>query len=77
MVQECSHDIDTFDIDIELRPDYYGDNLATIERAKSHLSERLVSVLGIKPTLHIVEPGSIERSMGKAKHVDDKRKFKN
>ena len=71
------NNIDTFDIDIELRPDYYGDNLATIERAKSHLSERLVSVLGIKPTLHIVEPGSIERSMGKAKHVDDKRKFKN
>ena len=37
------------------------------------LYDRLVSVCGIKPNIHILPPGTIERSNGKAKHVNDKR----
>jgi phenylacetate-CoA ligase len=69
--------VDTFDIDVELRPDVYQDDVARILKLKDRLVGRLVSVLGIKPVIHIVEPNTIERSMGKAKHVNDKRKFKN
>jgi hypothetical protein len=36
-----------------------------------------VSLTGIKPNIHIQPPGTIERSTGKAKHVNDKRDFSN
>ena len=68
--------MDTFDIDVELREEYYTDDIAAINRLRDRLVGRIVSVIGIKPMIHIVEPGGIERSMGKAKHVNDKRKLK-
>ena len=39
------------------------------------IANRLQSVVGIQPDVKIVEPRSIERSMGKAKHVIDNRKL--
>ena len=41
------------------------------------LYDRLVSLTGIKPNIHIQPPGTIQRSTGKAKHVNDKRDFSN
>ena len=70
------NNVDTFDIDVELRPEYYSDDMNAIVALRSKLQGRLQSVLGIKPTLHIVEPNSIARSQGKAKHVIDKRLLK-
>lgn len=69
------NNVDTFDIDVELRPEVYQDDPSHIFKLKDRLVGRLVSVLGIRPVIHIVEPGTIERSQGKAKHVCDKRKF--
>jgi phenylacetate-CoA ligase len=69
------NNIDTFDIDVELGFDHYTDSMDPLQQLKLRLTDNLVSVLGIKPNIHIVEPGSIERSMGKAKHVLDKRTF--
>ena len=67
--------VDTFDIDVELGLEHYADSMDPLHRLKLRLTDNLVSVLGIKPAIHIVEPGSIERSTGKAKHVIDKRTF--
>ena len=69
------NNVDTFDIDVELREEFYSDDIASIQRLADKLVGRIVSVIGIKPKIHIVEPGSITRSMGKAKHVNDKRKL--
>ncbi|MBO4331715.1 MAG: phenylacetate--CoA ligase [Paludibacteraceae bacterium] len=71
------NNVDTFDIEVELRPEFYGESMDKLLHIKDRLVGRLVSVLGIKPVVHIVEPNSIERSMGKAKHVLDKRKLSN
>lgn len=40
------------------------------------LYDRIVSMVGIKPNIHIKEPGQIQRSNGKAKHVNDKRNLR-
>lgn len=71
------NNVDTFDIDIELRPEFYSDDKEKILELKNRLVARLVSVIGIKPNLRIVEPNTITRSQGKAKHVLDKRVFQN
>lgn len=67
------NNIDVFQVDVELRPEYYGDAMGKMLRLKDRLVGRLVSVLGIRPEIRIVEPNSITRSQGKAKHVLDKR----
>jgi phenylacetate-CoA ligase len=40
---------------------------------KKKLSDKLKSVLSISADVKLMEPNSIERSMGKSKHVIDKR----
>lgn len=69
------NNVDTFDVDVELRPEFSSADDATKKQLKDKLVNRLVSVLGIKPNLNLVEPNTIERSQGKAKHVNDKRKL--
>ena len=67
--------MDTFQIQVELRQDYYSDEMNKILALKKKIASRLQSVTGLKPDIKIVEPRSIERSQGKAKHVIDNRKL--
>ena len=64
---------DTFDLDVELREDYFSPNPAKQMYFIKPLYDRLVSVCGIKPNIHILPPGTIQSSIGKAKHVNDNR----
>lgn len=67
---------DSFDLDVELRAEYFSPNPAKQMPYIKPLYDRIVSLVGIKPNIHIKEPGQITRSIGKAKHVEDKRNFK-
>ncbi len=66
---------DTFDLDVELRTEFFSPNPSKQMPFIKPLYDRIVSLVGIKPNIHIKEPGSIERSTGKAKHVKDLRNF--
>lgn len=66
---------DTFQIQVEVRPEYYSDEMNKMIALKNKIAARMQSVIGLKPDIKIVEPRSIERSTGKAKHVIDNRKF--
>jgi len=68
---------DTFDLDVELKADYFSADPQDQMKFIKPLYDRIVSMTGIKPNIHIRPPYAIERSMGKAKHVLDKRDFKN
>lgn len=68
---------DMFDLDVELREEYFSPNPAKQMPFIKPLYDRIVSLVGIKPNIHILPPGTIQRSIGKAKHVNDKRKFQN
>ena len=67
--------MDTFLIHVELRQEYYSDEMSKMLALKKKIATRLHAVLGLQPDIKILEPRSIERSMGKAKHVFDNRKF--
>ncbi len=67
---------DTFDLDVELKPQFFGTDPADQMKYIKPLYDRIVSLVGIKPNIHILPPFGIERSNGKAKHVNDKRKLK-
>jgi phenylacetate-CoA ligase len=66
---------DTFDIQVEVKPEYYTDRITELASLKKRITARVQSVVGISPNIKIVEPNTIERSMGKAKHAIDHRKF--
>ena len=66
---------DMFDLDVELREEFFSPNPGKQMPFIKPLYDRLVSLTGIKPNIHIQPPGTIQRSTGKAKHVNDKRDF--
>jgi phenylacetate-CoA ligase len=69
------NNIDTFQVQVELRPEYYSDEMNRMLAIKNKVAARMQSVLGIQPDIRIVEPRTLERSQGKAKHVIDNRKL--
>ena len=66
---------DTMELKVEVRPEYYTDEINGVLALKKMLTSRLQSVLGLGVDVKLVEPKSIERSTGKAKRVIDKRKL--
>jgi phenylacetate-CoA ligase len=66
---------DTFQVQVEVRQEFYSDEMNKMLALKKKIASHLQSVIGLHPDIKIVEPRSIERSQGKAKHVIDKRKF--
>lgn len=66
---------DTMELRVEVRQDYYSDEINKMTALKKRLVSRLQSVLGLGVNVKLAEPRSIERSTGKAKRVIDNRKL--
>ena len=66
---------DTFDVNVEMTPDMFTDNVGEIQARKKVLEDGLRSMLGIKAKVNLVAPKSIARSEGKAVRVIDRRKI--
>lgn len=66
---------DTLDVHVEMNEDMFSDTVAVIKQNEVQLEAELRSLLGISAKVKLVAPGTIERSMGKAKRVEDKRKL--
>ena len=66
---------DTLDVQVEMTPDLFTDNVGEIEALQKQLVAGMQSMLGIKANVTLVAPKSIARSEGKAVRVIDKRKL--
>ena len=66
---------DRMELKVEVRPEYYSDEINKMLALKKKITSRLQSVLGLGVDVKLVEPRSIERSVGKAKRVIDNRKL--
>jgi len=66
---------DTLDVQVEMTPEMFTDNMGEIQARQNVLVEGLKSMLGIKAKVTLVAPKSIVRSEGKAVRVIDKRKI--
>lgn len=75
LIVERINNTDKMQLDVEVRQEFYSDAINTMVQLKKRVASRLQSVLGLSVDVHLVEPKSIERSTGKAKHVIDKRDF--
>ncbi|MDR1859555.1 MAG: phenylacetate--CoA ligase [Bacteroidales bacterium] len=75
LVVDRVNNLDTLEVQVEVNEKFYSDEMTKMLELKKRITHRLQSVLGITPDVKLVEPRSIERSQGKAKRVNDKRKL--
>ena len=76
MVVDRVNLLDTLEVQVEVRRDYFSDELGTMLQLKKKLADKLKSILSISANVRLMEPGSISRSEGKSVRVIDKRKLK-
>ena len=69
------HNSDTLDVQVEMTPEMFTDNLGEISQRQEALVGGLRSMLGLAAKVTLVEPKTIARSEGKAVRVIDKRKI--
>jgi phenylacetate-CoA ligase len=67
--------LDEVDLHVEVNAEQFSDETKGMEALRGKIESVLKSKLGIAVKVKLVEPMSIERSIGKAKRVIDKRKI--
>jgi phenylacetate-CoA ligase len=65
--------LDEVELMVEVKRELFSDETRTLEMLKNRIESVMKSKLGIQLRVKLVEPKSIERSMGKAKRVIDRR----
>lgn len=65
--------MDTLEVRIEVSPAIFSDVMRDMVAFTKQVAERIASVVGLQAKVTLVEPGTIERSVGKARHVVDNR----
>ena len=73
LVVDRKNNLDTLEVQVEVRRDYFTDDIGAMLGLKKTLADKLKSVLSISADVKLVEPNSIARSEGKSKRVIDKR----
>ena len=66
---------DTLDVQVEMTPEMFTDNMGEIAKRQKELVDGLRSMLGLAAKVTLVAPKTIVRSEGKAVRVIDKRKI--
>jgi phenylacetate-CoA ligase len=58
---------------VEVKKELFGDETKSLEALRARIENVMKSKLGIALKVKLVEPKTIERSIGKAKRVIDRR----
>jgi phenylacetate-CoA ligase len=73
IVVERQRGLDDLEVRLEVADEVFSDIMADMVAFQQNVADRLQSVLGLRAKITLVEPGSIERSAGKTRHVLDLR----
>ena len=73
LVVDRENNLDTLEIQVEVEEQFFSDEVKELEGLRKRISGNLTSLLGLHASVRLVEPGTIERSQGKAQRVVDKR----
>ena len=75
VVDRGSTHLDEIEIWVEVEDRIFSDETRAMEGLHNKIADAIRSQLGIGARIKLVEPKSIERSLGKAKRVIDKRQI--
>ena len=75
MVVDRVNNLDTLEVQVEVDEKFFSDEIRELEKLSKKISHVIQQAIGLAVKVKLVEPKSIERSMGKAVHVIDNRKL--
>jgi len=68
--------LDELEIKVEVSEPLFSDEVRKLEALRQRIADEMRSVLGVSARITLVEPKTIERGLGKAKRVIDRRELK-
>ena len=66
---------DTLEVQVEVEERFFSDEIRELENLTKKIAHLLQNAIGLAVKVKLVEPKTLERSMGKAVHVEDRRKL--
>jgi len=75
IVVDRERGLDRLELQVEVSQELFTDEVKGLEALRDKIAREIESVLGLRVSVKLVEPQTIERSMGKAKRVIDKRRI--
>ncbi len=73
VIDRAAHKLDQVEIMVEVDEKMFSDEIKQMNALRDKIKKEIEAVLSIGVTVKLVEPKTIQRSMGKAKRVIDKR----
>jgi phenylacetate-CoA ligase len=75
IIVDREKDLDTLEVQVEVTAEFFSDTVGALEGLQAKLVHSIESITGLRPKLSLVAPRTLQRSEGKAKRVQDKRKM--
>jgi len=75
LIVDRINNLDILEVQVEVEERFFSDEIRELEALTKKIAHVLQNAIGLAVKVKLVEPRTIERSMGKAVHVVDKRKL--
>lgn len=75
MIVDRVNNLDTLEVQVEVDEKFFSDEIKELEKLTKKIATVIQHAIGLAVKVKLVEPKTIERSMGKSVHVIDKRKL--
>lgn len=75
MIVDRVNNLDTLEVQVEVEEAFFSDQIRELETLSKKIAHTIQQAIGLAVKVKLVEPKTIERSMGKAVHVIDNRKL--
>ncbi len=75
LIVDRVNNLDTLEVQVEVDEKFFSDQISELENLTKRIAHAIQQGIGLAVKVKLVEPKTIERSMGKAVRVIDKRKL--
>lgn len=75
MIVDRVNNLDTLEVQVEVEEHFFSDEIRELENLTRKIEHIIQQAIGLAVKVKLVEPKSLERSMGKSVHVIDRRKL--
>lgn len=73
LIVDREHNLDNLEVQVEVDEKFFSDEIRELERLTKRIADVIQHAIGLAVKVKLVEPKTIERSMGKSVHVIDRR----
>ena len=75
LIVDRVNNLDTLEVQVEVEEKFFSDKISELENLTNKIAHTIQQAIGLAVKVKLVEPNTIQRSMGKAVRVIDNRKL--